>query len=277
MGCCITISQSNIGIIETCGKYDGLAPPGCQFILPWSSVVCELSTRLQEYTCTVETKTKDNVFVNLALVVQFQVIPERVQDAYYKVLDPRQAMSSLIFNSIRAKVPTYLLEALYVERGTISQQLKNEVDRVMESYGFEIVSALISDIDPGNEITNAMDTIQRLQRLRVAAVDEAESKKLTRVRRAEAQCDARRLSGEGIAEQRKAIMKGLMESVEQVRTDVPSLSNDDATNLLLINQYYDTLRDMAAKSKETLLVQETSGGMEKIASQLKVGVTQMMR
>lgn len=277
MGCCQSVPQSEIGIFETCSRFSGLAPPGCHCFAPWTSIVSMLSIRLRECEYKVESKTKDNVFVTLSVVVQFQLIAEKVKDAYYRCTDPAAILNNHVLNSIRAKIPLYKLEALYVERGTISQQLKDEVDQEMAEFGIEIVSALIADIDPGDEITSAMNDIQRLQRLRVASVDEAETKKLRRVRAAEAACDARRLAGEGLAEQRKAIVAGLMESIEGVHKDVPDLSSDDATNMLLMNQYYDTLQEIAKGSTGSVMMVETSGGLERVAAQLREGITQMMR
>lgn len=277
MGCCSSVSQSEIGIFETCGRFNGVASPGCHCFLPCTSVVSQISIRLREHEVTVESKTKDNVFVRILLVVQLQVMSDSVKDAYYKALSPVDVLNNHILNSIRAKIPLYKLEALYVERGTISEQLKEEVDQEMADFGVEIVSALIADIDPGPQITAAMNDIQRLQRLRAASVNEAETNKLKRVMAAEAACDARRLSGEGLAEQRKAIVCGLLESVKDMQKEMPELSYDDATNMMLMNQYFDTLENIAKCAKGSVMILETTGGLERMAAQLKDGVTQLMR
>ncbi|KPI89176.1 hypothetical protein ABL78_1739 [Leptomonas seymouri] len=277
MGCCTSISQSDVGIIETCGKFSRTAEPGIHCLCCGSILVQTVTLRLQEYTLKVESKTKDNVFVNLSLMIQYQVSPDKVAEMYYTCDSSVSCMRDYVLNSIRAKVPLYKLEALYVERGTISQQLKNEVDAIISTYGIEIVSALISDIDPGLEITTAMNDVQKFQRLRVASVDAAETEKLKRVRAAEARCEARRLSGEGLAEQRKAIVAGLMQSIEDIRSEVRDLTSDDATNMLLMNQYYDTLQAIAANSKSSVMMLESNGGLEKVAAQLRQGVTQMMK
>lgn len=274
--CCITISQSEVGVLETCGKFSGTAPPGCQCILPWSKVVHTLSLRLRELKCSIESKTKDNVFVDIEMTLQYQVIPEKAESVYYRIPQTEYMIRGYVMNSIRAKIPTYKLEALYVERSTISEQLKEEVDGVMADYGIDIMSALIVDIKPAYGVSEAMDKIQKVQRLRVAAVDAAETKKLTRVRAAEAQCAARRLAGEGLAQQRKAIVAGLVKSVKEVQSDVPSLTSNDAANMLLMNQYYDTLRSIANQSSSTVLVWETSGGLDKIAQQMNQGVSTML-
>lgn len=273
----MSISQSEVGVVESCGKFSSLATPGLQCILPWCEVVATISMRLQEMEAAVESKTKDNVFVDIRMRIQYQVIPDRAESTHYRISNTQVMIRDYIMNSIRAKIPLYKLEALYVERGTISQQLKEEVDGVMESYGIDIMSALIEDIKPAYGISEAMDQIQKVQRLRVAAVDAAETEKLTRVRAAEAACAARRLAGEGLAQQRKAIVAGLVNSVKEVKSDVPSLTADDAASMLMMNQYYDTLRTIAEKSQGTVLVWETSGGLEKVAQQMQQGLGGLLK
>ncbi|KAG5507092.1 hypothetical protein JKF63_05838 [Porcisia hertigi] len=277
MGMCFSISQSEVGIVETCGRFSYIADPGIHCLLCGTDVVTTISLRLQECQLLVDSKTKDNVFVTLKLVIQYQVANNKAAEMYYACDSSVACMRDYVLNSIRAKIPLYKLEALYVERGTISQQLKVEVDSVIGTYGIEIVSALIADIDPGNEITEAMNQVQMFQRLRVAAVDAAETEKMKRVCAAEARCEARRLSGEGLAEQRKAIIAGLMQSIENVQNEVPDLTSEDATNMLLMNQYYDTIQTIADNSSSSVIMLESNGGLEKVAAQLRKGVTQMMR
>lgn len=270
--CCISISQADVGIVETCGKFSTTLQPGCHCLLPYSSVVNILSSRLTEMNCTVESKTKDNVFVELKLTIQYQILPEKAQSVHYRIRSPNEMIQPYVLNSIRAKVPLYLLDALYVERSNISQQLKEEVDEVMEGYGIDIMSALVVDIQPRYGVSEAIDQVQKVQRLRVAAVDAAETEKLTRVRAAEASCTSRRLAGEGLAQQRKALVAGLLSTVKEMKSDVPSLSTQDAATMLIMNQYYDTLRAIASRSGRRVMVWETSGGLERVASQLNRGI-----
>lgn len=277
MGCCISISQSEVGVLETCGKFSGIAGPGFHCVLPWTSVRGAVSMRLNEHETYIESKTKDNTFVRIRLVLQHQVIADRAKEAFYSVSNPVQAMENYVLNAIRAAIPQYKFDALYLERGMLSAQLKDMVDREMAGYGIEITSALIADIDPGPSITEAMNDIQKLQRLRVAAVNEAETEKLIRVKAAEADAEARKLSGEGIAEQRKAIVAGLRNSIQDINNDMSGVTNDDASNMLMMNQYYDTLEAIAENCKDTVLILETAGGIEKVALQAKRGLLEQMR
>ncbi|KAH9600970.1 Band 7 domain [Trypanosoma melophagium] len=275
--CCTTVEQSQVAVLETCGKFSGTAGPGCHCVLPWTYKVASVSLRLREHRITLQSKTKDNVFVRLQLTLQVQPIPDRVEAAHYTLEDPLQIITSYVENSVEAKIPLYNLDALFIERGTISQQLKNETDSVMQSYGWDIVSALITEIDPGKSITESINSIQKYQRLRVAVVDEAETNKMRRVRAAEALCDSRRLAGEGLAEQRKAIVAGLRKSVELMQQNVQGLNHDDVLNLLLMNQYYDTMKSVAEGSKSNLLFIEGAGALGSLAKELRTGLTGSMR
>ncbi|RNF06932.1 hypersensitive-induced response protein 1-like [Trypanosoma conorhini] len=275
--CCTTVAQSEVALLESCGSFLATAGPGCHCLLPWTRKAGTLSLRLREHHILIRSKTKDNVFVNIRLTVQVQVIPGRESAAFYGVESPAAVIQSYVENSVEAKIPLYNLDALFIERGTISQQLKGETDAVIESYGWDIVSALITEIDPGGAITEAINSIQKNQRLRVAAVDEAETTKMQRVRAAEAICESRRLAGMGLAEQRKAIVAGLRKSVAEMRQDVPGLNNEDVLNLLMINQYYDTMKNVTENSCGSLLFIEGASGLQSFSKELRSGVAQTMR
>ncbi|KEG07108.1 hypersensitive-induced response protein 1-like [Trypanosoma grayi] len=274
--CCTTVGQSEVAVLETCGRFNTIAGPGCHCVLPWTYKAGTLSMRLREHHFMIRSKTKDNVFVTLKLTINVQVVPDRVDAAFYGLEEPLSIIQSYVENSVEAKIPLYNLEALFIERGTISQQLKNETDAIMEVYGWDIVSALITEIDPGDEMTEAINSIQKYQRLRVAAVDEAETKKMQRVRAAEALCESRRLAGQGLAEQRKAIVAGLRKSVEVMRHDANGLNNEDVLNLLLINQYYDTMKSVAENSGGSLLIIDGAGGLDAMAKGLRKGASNAM-
>lgn len=275
--CCTTVDQSEVAVLETCGRFTRTAGPGCHCVLPWTCKGGTLSLRLREHFFFIRSKTKDNVFVNIRLAVQVQVIPDRVAPAFYSLVNPLVIIESYVSNSVETKIPLYNLDALFVERSSISQQVKNETDAVIESYGWSVVSTLITEIDPGAAITEAINSIQKFQRLRVAAVDEAETKKMQRVRAAEANCESRRLAGMGLAEQRKAIVAGLRKSVESMRGDVRGLNNQDVLNLLMLNQYYDTIKAVAEGSNNSLLFIEGASGMGRVAQELQATASRNMK
>lgn len=210
--------------------------------------------------------------MHVSLTLQYQILPTRVEQAFYSLASPVVQIESYVFNSIRGKIPLYDIDDLFLERATIASQLKEEVDQSMESYGYDICSALITEITPVRTVRDAMNAIQLNQRLRAAAVDEAEGNKIRVVRAAEAEAEAKRLSGVGLAEQRKAIVAGLQESVEMFHRGVADLKNDDVMSLLLMNQYFDTLREVAVASSGSTLFLSHAGGLDAVARQMRDGI-----
>lgn len=271
--CCTQVEQSEVAIIEDCGKFDRIARPGCNPInCVTESVAGKMSLRLVEKKCVVESKTKDNVFVNLHITFNYQVIPSSVEEAFYSISDPVALITSYVYNSIRGKIPLYNLDELFQERASLSSQMKEEVDAQMAAYGYDIPSALISNVEPAPSVRDAINKIQMCRRMKTAAVDEAEAHKIRVVKAAEADAESKRLSGVGLAEQRKAIVAGLQESVEQFQQGVPGMSNDQIMSLLLLNQYFDTLKDVAQTSTASTLFLSHAGGLDQVSSQLTGGI-----
>lgn len=272
MACWTCVEQSEVSVIESCGKFKMIAKPGCHLLTPCVDTIAgTVSLRLQDERCKIESKTKDNVFVYVHVTLQYSVLPHKVQEAFYSLTSPIYQIESYVYNCIRGKIPLYNLDDLFVERSTISKQLKEEVDHLMDSFGYDIMSALITEIEPARSVRDAMNAIQLAQRARAAASDEAEGKKLRVVKAAEADSEAKRLSGVGLAEQRKAIVAGLQSSMESFQS-VQDLSNDDVMSLLLLNQYFDMLKDVAAASSSSTLFLSHSGGLEQVADQMVNGI-----
>lgn len=273
MSCYTCVEQSEIALIESCGKFTIAAKPGCHCLVPCKdSVAGTVSLRLQEHNCVIESKTRDNVFVNVKITLQYQILPEAVERAFYTLAAPLQQIEAYVFNSIRGKIPQFDIDDLFVERATLATQLKEEVDLQMEQYGYEITTALITEIEPARMVRDAMNQIQMHQRLKVAAVDEAETLKLRVVKAAEADAEAKRLSGVGLAEQRKAIVAGLQSSIEHFQQGVQELSSEDVMSLLLLNQYFDTLKEVASNSAGSTLFLSHAGGLEAVAEQMTRGI-----
>ena len=272
--CCYTcVEQSEVAIIESCGKFDMIAKPGCHLLVPCKDTIAGvISLRLQEDTCKIESKTKDNVFVNVHVTLQYSILPDKVEEAFYSLSSPVYQIEAYVHNSIRGKIPLYNLDDLFVERSTISKQLKEEVDHIMERYGYLIMSALITEIEPALTVRNAMNAIQMAQRAKAAATDEAEGKKFRVIKAAEAESEAKRLSGVGLAEQRKAIVAGLQSSMESFQQGVQDLTNEDVMSLLLLNQYFDTLKEVATASSNATLFLSHSGGLDVVADQMMNGI-----
>jgi regulator of protease activity HflC (stomatin/prohibitin superfamily) len=274
MSCCwICVEQSDVAIVEDCGKYKTSAKAGCHFLTPCKeSVAGVVSLRVQDHHCTVESKTKDNVFVNVKLSIQYTVLPNAVEKAFYTLQNPVMQIESYIFNSIRGQIPQFDIDELFSMRSEIAERLKQDVDNQMDKYGFDILTVLITDIDPAKSVRDAMNQIQVYQRMRSAVTDKAEAQKAATIKAAEADAEAKRLSGVGLAEQRKAIVGGLQSSIEHFQEGVQELSSEDVMSLLLLNQYFDTLKDIASASSGSTLFLSHNGGLEQVAAQMTQGI-----
>lgn len=276
--CCATIDQGNVGMLESWGKFDRELPPGLVCLCPCRDVVQgTVSTRLMEANAVVESKSRDSVFITVKLKVQYAVLRNAVRGAFYSLENPQAQIEAYIHNSVRGQIPRFDLDQIFLMRGDISQAVKEEIDRAMDEYGYDIVNVLIVDLDVGAKVTNAMNSIQTYQREKNAMADAAEAQKIAVVKAAEADAEAKRLSGVGLAEQRKAIVAGLQSSVEMFRQGVPGLSNDDVMSLLLLNQYFDTLKDVARSSSAVSLFISHSGGLNSVARQMEEGVLHSAR
>lgn len=273
MSCYTCVEQSDVAIVESCGKYKQSAKAGCLCLVPCKdSVAGVLSLRVQDHNCVVESKTKDNVFVYVKLSIQYSVLPDRVEKAFYTLQAPISQIESYVFNSIRGQIPLVDIDELFSMRSEIAERLKKDVDDQMDKYGFDILTVLITDIDPAKSVKDAMNQIQLYQRMRSAATDKAEAQKMQAIKAAEADAEAKRLSGVGLAEQRKAIVAGLQSSIENFQEGVQELSSEDVMSLLLLNQYFDTLKDVASSCSSSTLFLSHTGGLDAVAAQMTQGI-----
>jgi len=273
--CLICVEQSDVAIIESFGRFDRLAPPGAHCLVPCKDQVAgTMSYRLEELICQIDSKSRDNVFLTVHVTIQYQILraDHSVEKAFYTLEDARGQIEAYVHNSVRGKVPQYELDQLYAMRGEISRSVKEEIDHHMEGYGYEVTQVLMNEITPANQVTDAMNQIQTNSLLKAAAVDKAEAQKIQIVRAAEAEAESKRLSGVGLAEQRKAIVAGLQSSIEHFQEGVQGLSSEDVMSLLLMNQYFDTLKEVAKNSSSTTLFLSHTGGLQDVARQMETGI-----
>lgn len=249
-GCCYCISQAEIGVIENVGKFDRLETPGFHCINPCTEGLAgRLSTRVQAIDARVDTKTQDNALVIVRATILYTIINERAQDAFYKFSNPSEQIRSFASNVIRGQVPMHTMDEIFVIRDEMQKTLLCELEEQMAHYGFKIVATLITDIDPSVEVKQAMSQIRTNACLRLASQYEAEVDKIRIVKAAEADSEAKRLSGVGLAEQRKAAILGLQSSVASFSNGVRDMKSKDIMALLMMNQYFDALKDIATHGK----------------------------
>ncbi len=266
-----TVTQQTNAVVERFGKFKKVARPGLGFKIPIvDQIAGRISLRVRQLDVKVETKTKDNVFVFVIVSVQYFVIPDKVVDAFYKLQNAEAQITSYVYDVVRARVPSITLDNVFETKDDIAQAVKLELEQIMDDFGYGIVKTLVTDIDPDANVKASMNQINAAQRLRVAAVEEAEAEKIRVVKAAEAEAESKALQGKGIADQRTAIVNGLKESVTEFQSDVSGTSAHDVMNLVLMTQYFDTLKDVGLSSNSnTVLIPHSPSGMNDISQQLR--------
>lgn len=275
--CCVQVDQSTVAIKETFGKFEDVLEPGCHF-LPWflgSQVAGYLSLRLQQLDVRCETKTKDNVFVNVVASIQYRALANKANDAFYKLSNTRSQIQAYVFDVIRASVPKLLLDDVFEQKNEIAKAVEEELEKAMSAYGFEIVQTLIVDIEPDEHVKRAMNEINAAARMRLAANEKAEAEKILQIKRAEGEAEAKYLSGLGIARQRQAIVDGLRDSVLGFAVNVPGTTAKDVMDMVLVTQYFDTMKEIGAHSKSSaVFIPHGPGAVRDVATQIRDGLLQ---
>jgi len=241
-------------VIQRMGKFNRVATAGINFKLPWlDQIAGRIDLRVQQLALDVETKTKDNVFVKMPVSVQYHVIPDKVYEAFYKLANPKQQISSYVFNVILGHVPKMNLDDAFLQQSDIAVAIKEGLDDVMRTYGYAIDQALVTDIEPDEKVKAAMNDINAAQREQVAATARGEAEKILKVKQAEAEAQSKALQGQGIANQRKAIIEGLKESVESFSAAVEGTTPKDVMMLVLVTQYLDTMKEIGTQDKSNTI------------------------
>jgi len=230
---------------------------------------------VQQLDLRCETKTLDNVFVTVSVSVHYCVVREQIYDAHYKLSNPKEQIRSYVYNVVRSTVPRIKIDAIFEEKDTIANAVKDELEKIMASYGYRIQNALITDIEPDSSVKTAMNQINAAQRMRIASADKAKAEKVIVVKAAEADAESKYLSGCGIARQRRAIVEGLRESVLAFSDSIPGATPKDVMDLVLVTQYFDTLKDIGSKSgSSTIFIPHSPSSVSDIASEVRNGFIQ---
>jgi regulator of protease activity HflC (stomatin/prohibitin superfamily) len=270
-GSFFTVQTAQVAIVQRLGKFARVAGPGLNWKTPLLEiVVSRISMKVEQFDVQVETKTQDNVFVQIPVSIQYKVIPDAVEAAFYKLSNPVKQIESMVYNVVLGHVPKMKLDDTFLNQADIASDLRDNLDASMKEYGYSIVKVLISDIVPDPKVKAAMNDINAAQREREATVSRAETNKLLLVKQAEAEAESKRLQGEGIANQRKAIISGLKDSVEDFSKAVQGSTPQDVMQLVLMTQYFDTLKEIAANDhSNTILIPHTPNTLTDLFSQLR--------
>jgi regulator of protease activity HflC (stomatin/prohibitin superfamily) len=269
----LMVKEQTAYVIERFGKFIKISHSGLSFIVPFiDRKAAVVNLRVQQLDVSIETKTLDDVFVNLQVSVQYHVGRDMVKEAYYSLDNPKNQIASYIFDDVRAEVPKLELDDVFAKKDDIAVAVQRNLASSMEKYGYTIVKALITDIDPDHKVKESMNRINAAKREKEAALEEAEAGKIRIVKEAEAEAEAKRLSGEGIAQQRLEIVRGFKESVEDFKKSLNNVTHEEIMQFVLMTQYFDTIKDIGANSKNSsILMPHSPGGMRDFQDQIIKG------
>eukprot|EP00919_Chromeraceae_sp_WS-2016_P003804 GHVR01009234.1.p1 GENE.GHVR01009234.1~~GHVR01009234.1.p1 ORF type:complete len:284 (+),score=59.48 GHVR01009234.1:652-1503(+) len=276
MGCCSSINQDQIGIVEKCGEFSHTISPGCNLIgLP---CVChvrgKLSTRLMQLNVEVLTKTKDNVFLSMTIAVQFFVLPNRAYDAFYRLSEPLNQINAYVFDVVRSEVPKLNIDQVFLDKDEVAEAVQGELQKSMDSFGYFILKALVIDISPDAKVRAAMNEIEANKRLRLANQEKAEMDKFIMIKTSEAMSEGQYLQGVGISRQRAAIIDGLRDSIVGF-TDESSIDNKTVLDMVMITQYFDTIRELSHNNSTNIVFfQYDDSPLAPVMDEIRNGILQ---
>eukprot|EP00588_Corethron_pennatum_P013807 CAMPEP_0194274650 /NCGR_PEP_ID=MMETSP0169-20130528/7678_1 /TAXON_ID=218684 /ORGANISM="Corethron pennatum, Strain L29A3" /LENGTH=342 /DNA_ID=CAMNT_0039017901 /DNA_START=125 /DNA_END=1153 /DNA_ORIENTATION=+ len=247
--CVECIRTQQVGVVENFGQYSSMLSPGMNVICyPLQTVTARLSLRIQQLDIICETKTKDNVFVTIGVAVQYRILSERAYDAHYRLTDPHQQIRSYVYDVVRSTVPKMDLDHAFANKNKIAESVRQQLTVDMTEYGYEIKASLVTDFSPDKKVKQSMNQINASKRLKEAAAEKAEACKIKQVKAAEAEAEARYLSGIGVARQRKAIIQGLQTSVVEFADEVGGITSKEVMDVLLLTQYMEALSTVGANT-----------------------------
>jgi regulator of protease activity HflC (stomatin/prohibitin superfamily) len=248
-----TVKQQTAAIIERFGRFQSIRQSGLQFKIPLVDKISgRLSLKIQQLDVIVETKTKDDVFVRLKVSVQYKVIKSKVHDAFYKLDYPHDQITSYVFDVVRAEVPKMILDDVFLKKDDVAIAVKSELNEAMQDYGYDIIKTLVTDIDPDAQVKEAMNRINAADREKTAAQYEGDAQRILIVEKAKAEAESKRLQGQGIADQRREIARGLEESVEVLNK--VGINSQEASALIVVTQHYDTLQSIGGETNSNLIL-----------------------
>ena len=247
------VRQQTSAVVERFGKFTSIRNSGLQLKVPLiDQVAGKINLKVQQLDVLVETKTKDNVFVKLKISVQFQVRKDNVYDAFYKLESPHDQITAYVFDVVRAEVPKMKLDDVFERKDDIAIAVNRELNEAMQSYGYDIIKTLVTDIDPDVQVKAAMNRINAAEREKVAAEYDAEADRIKIVAKARAEAESKRLQGQGIADQRREIARGLEESVDVLNN--VGINSQEASALIVVTQHYDTLQAIGEETNSNLIL-----------------------
>ena len=268
------VEEQTILIIQRFGSFSKMSHPGLNFKIPLiDQIAGAVNMRVQQLDVKVETKTEDNVFIHVMVCVQHKVHPDHIYEAFYKLQNPNQQITSFVFDAVRAKVPKIKLDDVFEKKDEIADSVMEELAQMMNDFGYSIVKTLVTDIDPDAKVKAAMNEINAAQRMRIAANEKGEAERILKVKSAQGDAESKALEGKGIADQRKAIIDGLRDSIGGFQQAIPGSSSQEIMNVVLMTQYFDMVKEVGATSKtNTILLPHSPGAVNDLSVQIRDAV-----
>jgi len=266
------VPQNEVGIVERFGKFKKIARAGLNFKLPFIDSVSYQTLRIQQLDVDVSTKTKDNVFCTIQVSVQYRVEDddEKIYKSVYELENAREQITSYVFNVVRSEVPKLSIDEIFNEKGKIARAIKEGVGEAIESFGYKIIQTLVTDIQVDERIIKAMNDIVASEREKRAAIEKAEAKKILMIKEAEAEAEAKKLQGQGIANQRIEIIKGFAQSINELKDT--NISEEEILRFVLLTQYFDTLKDVASSESNTIMLPGSPRGFSDISEEIREAI-----
>jgi regulator of protease activity HflC (stomatin/prohibitin superfamily) len=266
------VPQNEVGIVERFGKFKKIARAGLNFKLPFIDSVGYQTLRIQQLDVDVSTKTKDNVFCTVQVSVQYRVEDddEKIYKSVYELENAREQITSYVFDVVRSEVPKLSIDEIFNEKGKIARAIKEGVGEAIESFGYKIIQTLVTDIKVDERIIKAMNDIVASEREKRAAIEKAEAKKILMIKEAEAEAEAKKLQGQGIANQRIEIIKGFAQSINELKDT--NISEEEILRFVLLTQYFDTLKDVASSESNTIMLPGSPRGFSDISEEIREAI-----
>lgn len=265
------VQEKTAKVVQRLGSFNRVLHPGINFCIPFLETIAgTVNLKVQQLDIQIETKTNDDVFVKLQVSVHVQIMKSKVQDAFYELEDPYGQISSYIFDTVRAEVPKLDLDDVFSRKDDIATAVKTELSEHMDKYGYKIVQTLITDIDPDALVKESMNRINAAKRNKEAITEDSEGRKIAKILDAEADKESKRLQGEGVAEQRLAIIKGFADSVEDFSNTLKGVSPIEIMQFVLLTQHYDTIKEVGEKNS-SIIVPYSPGNLQTLQQQLMEG------
>jgi regulator of protease activity HflC (stomatin/prohibitin superfamily) len=266
-----SVNQQTNAIVERFGKFKCIALPGLNWKIPLiDSVAGCVTLRLIQMDVEIETKTKDDVFAKIVVSVQYRALQDKIFQAFYTLDNPEQQIQAFVFDVVRARVPNINLDDVFSKKDNIANSVKEELKEIMNEFGYDILNALVTDIHPDSKVKAAMNEINESQRLRIAANERGEAEKILKIKQAEAEAESKILQGKGVAGQRQEIVNGLKESISAFQHDISGTETHAVMTLILMTQYFDTLRDMSSHGKmNSILLPHSPAGLHDLYGQIR--------